>query len=768
MSIFGSRKKTYVFTTIQPLFEDESEDVLTNAVVKGIISETGIVNSIKDSIIFGNAYGDIYNYARSGDYYYGLPTDNLFNFAVQSTEGMKTLIETEVEGTEIEVGFIKLGPMDPFFKMYKYLRDTYQYNHVMNTLPSLSDAKGGTVYVENMFVVYDTSGDWYPTVSDPDVNPVGYQIPERKMMRYSETLPQSRYTPWYREMDAAGIPRPDFPAFVFADSGGDEVIATIAWEVGGIKYTEEISLPLTLEELNEEYLMAKYFVRIGLVTYLKYFQHKIGDPGYSSINALMTMTPADNTGEFMPFLPLRLNWQNLADDSLKDTVAYKSSVRMFEKLGLDFVDIADKVNSNPDVDKVIQAILMSGIPTNTEDQLSIKYLYHFFQYLYTYTLRDAQRKEGDVVFNPHAKEGMSFVIKDEGFEMAISYSSIFGKKDIGNFGPVGKYYRAFETKPFNVQVWRWVQGRTGEESTRQLVTETIEVPVYVIRYQVNTTYYIEVGVEDLTVHYKVDGMLVESKADDERTIIPVKYTIAQQHFSFFDRQRLFHKSLHLVFNSKQIVKLKWYQTGWFRAFMIVLNVILIIVTIGTYAPAAVATMAALMAGTLTLTIVLALLQNLLIMIALNLAVKYAVAELGVEFGIALAVVTAAVGLSDMSTFSGLITPDTLLAVMDGANSGINKVTQEKMGQYNSELQEFQLMAETKMKELEELQKALDVKSIVDPFDIMDANRGIRFGEDPTEFLIRTKVVGMAAELSAHFTHNYVELALQLPDGVDFS
>lgn len=767
MGLLGSRKKTYVFTTIQPLFEEESEDVLTQTILRGMVSQTGIVNAIKDAIIFGNAYGDVYNYAKSGDYHYGLPSDNLLNFSVQSTEGIKTLIETQVEGRKIEVGFIKLGPMDPFFKMYKYLRDTYQYDHVMNRLPALDAVKGGTVYVENMFVIYDTSGDWYPTVTDPDVNPVEYVIPDRKMMRYSETLPQLRYTPWYREMDLAGTPRPDFPAFAFVNGGGDEVIATIAWEVEGVKYTEEISLPLTLEELNEEYLMAKYFVRIAGVTYLKYFQHKIGDPGYSSINALMTMTPASDTGEFMPFLPLRLNWQNLADDSLKNTAAYKSSVRMFKKLGLDFVDIADKVNSNPDVGNVVQAVLMSGIPTNTEDQQGIKYLYHFFEYLYTYTLGNVQRKEGDIVFNPDAKEGMSFIIKDEGFELAISYSAISGKKIPVSLGPVGKYYRAFGTKPFNVKVWGITGGR-GEDRGMGYVTRTIDVPVYIVRYQPDATSHIEIVIDDLTIYYKVDGTLIQSRADDDRTLIPIKYTLAQQHFSFFDRQKLFHKSLHFVFNSKQTVKLKWYQTGLFKAFMIVLNIVLIIVTIGAYAPAAVATMAALVAGTLTMTIVLALLQNLLIMIALNIALKYAVAELGAEFGIAIAVLAAAVGLSDTSTFNGLITPDTLLAVSGAANTAINEVTQEKLEKYNAELQEFQLMAETKMKELEELQKALDVKSIVDPFDLMDTNRGIRFGEGPTEFLVRTKIAGMASELSAHFVHNYVELALQLPDGVDFS
>ena len=56
-------------------------------------------------------------------------------------------------------------------------------------------------------------------------------------------------------------------------------------------------------------------------------------------------------------------------------------------------------------------------------------------------------------------------------------------------------------------------------------------------------------------------------------IIPVDRTIAKD-MELLKRERVYARSLHVVFNSMVIQKLKWYQTGIFRAIMIIVAVVI--------------------------------------------------------------------------------------------------------------------------------------------------------------------------------------------------
>ena len=120
-------------------------------------------------------------------------------------------------------------------------------------------------------------------------------------------------------------------------------------------------------------------------------------------------------------------------------------------------------------------------------------------------------------------------------------------------------------------------------------------------------------------------------------IIPVDRTIAKE-MELLKRERLYARSLHVVFNSMVIQKLKWYQTGIFQVIMYIIAIVIAFWD-GGYT---LTTLAAMSAATLITLLVQQILLTVVVGYAVQLGLELLAKALGAEFALILAIIAAVI------------------------------------------------------------------------------------------------------------------------------
>lgn len=85
---------------------------------------------------------------------------------------------------------------------------------------------------------------------------------------------------------------------------------------------------------------------------------------------LSTTTDGVRNGSFFPFIYFRYNSQvQHAEPTL---------VKLTEYLGVNFINLRDAVNANPDIGSIEEALIVMAVPANSTNPTELKYLYMFF------------------------------------------------------------------------------------------------------------------------------------------------------------------------------------------------------------------------------------------------------------------------------------------------------------------------------------------------------------------------------------------------------
>src|SRR5690606_12524344 len=107
-----------------------------------------------------------------------------------------------------------------------------------------------------------------------------------------------------------------------------------------------------------------------------------------------------------------------------------------------------------------------------------------------------------------------------------------------------------------------------------------EGDVYYYSRQVSKTVFEEIQISDLKMTYHIRGQYHHTGTGaDEELLVPVDMG-SLGYFPLKEREVLLSRSLHLVFNTYQEVKVKWYERSWFRSFLVAVAVVLTIYTLG--------------------------------------------------------------------------------------------------------------------------------------------------------------------------------------------
>ena len=251
----------------------------------------------------------------------------------------------------------------------------------------------------------------------------------------------------------------------------------------------------------------------------------------------------------------------------------------------------------------------------------------------------------------------------------------------------------------------------------------------------------------LRMQYYVEGShKVTADETDDILLIPLDRSVTQA-YSISERETLYTRSLHYVFNSLKIIKIKWYQTGIFK-------VLMLIVAVGVAIYDGGATLGAFLGLQGAAAIIATVVINLAIGELLQVAFKLFVKVFGADLALLAAIVLIAVGGYQMFQAGGVAGApwaDELLRVANGLQSA---AMEAKYAGLMEDYSNFNSFMEEKNQLLETANELLDNRTALNPFVI--------FGESPNDYYNRTVHSGNIGLLGIAAVASYTEIALTLP------
>jgi hypothetical protein len=340
----------------------------------------------------------------------------------------------------------------------------------------------------------------------------------------------------------------------------------------------------------------------------------------------------------------------------------------------------------------------------------------------------------------------TILIQDARFKMALGHGGIYKRLVAGTLGKVGTYTSTYGTTE--------IQTPTVDEATGEQVMQSMPVKVHRYQHQISKNMYEEILVTGLSMTYYIyGGYTTVGDETDSILLIPIDKTVSED-YSIADRETLYARSLHFVFNSRTITKVKWYQQEWFK---IVLQVIAIIVLYLTWEAGgsewakAIVSIAELTGTSAAIAIILidVVLTGLVMKAAFKIFVKAFGAEVAMILALAATIYVAfQVG---MNGIKGAPYAGDLLMLSNGLSQ---TALQSNFADLLDQQKMFQLYVDEKEKDLEVAEKLLETQTLLSPFTI--------FGEKPADYFNRTVHYGNIGTLGINAIGSYVDMALTLP------
>ena len=778
--MFESETVVTVSTTVNRVIEDR---LIPNSVktgtIKGIFSGDQLVENIMEDLVgsLGVKAERMYSYGKKS-YPYGAPTSKIYKST--NTELISKAVVQALEGKDVVFDYANYGPINRQHYGWQKLCDSYGYNPDSNELTTLSAAKGFPVYLEDMQVMLS-----------PD------KLTVLTGLAYDQwgAAATAGYTPLRPK--SGSIPRTQTPIGVDQAALADYLRVTVIWNdatpivVGGASLAnnsikrEVLNIPMLVPVVEAEYVQLKYRyvtqvqqgtirVRNALgiwgdvpnmvdVTTTKFFTYQVGMGTYPELDNLYS-SAYDSLGTFFPFGYFRYNRAPTSTDV--NSPEYKAANKLMKYLGLDYVQINEAINTNPQINEVESALLMLMVPAVSADQVECRYLFDFFKGMYLQTGAIAT-PEGAA--NPMSwaiskiwqelnkkvsstGDSISLQVRDSRFSTYLGMSGLYRKVVSGVIGKIGTYASGTSIMTTTHTGDSYEDADNDGVAEKVQITWTTTTPYHYYRKQITEHLYEEVQVTGLRRTYDVWGGHATTNS-----MIPLDHSITEK-MSVPDREHLYSRSLHYIFNSKHEEEVEWYQQEWFGTVLIIIAVGWTVFTLGSDGGSGMA--AAIAAGTVTLEmIVVAMIVTAIEALIIQTVAKLFVRMLGPEFALLVAVVAAAYGMySSFGTSTGSM--DSMLAqnLLSVSNSMISEVSagyKKDLELLKKEGEEFNLFAQAKMDELEKVREEMEGSRLLSPF--------ILFGESPTNYFNRTVHAGNIGIHGLNAIENYCSMALRLPE-----
>ena len=403
---------------------------------------------------------------------------------------------------------------------------------------------------------------------------------------------------------------------------------------------------------SDDIIMA-YFtyttISTGIVSPTQAFIYKIGDGVEDLDSYQVALTDGSSTREFYPFIPLRINNKSVFQSG-SPALTHKELITKAWKKGLssDIQDALDEINSNADIGDIDYAYLVFGICLNTKSVYEQEYLFEFFKGIassqgpessayglfeatndalgYHKRKLDGQEQLNTAAYNDSVNPGylqrvdaarvsvgpqitnvhLTLPSSDLGnLDMKITWSDISEERITGELFPGAKPgdVRVSEGPSFvQTTAFGFLNGLLNQTSTVSGLR--IGKQISLLEYEVVTVR----GLQHKNLIYQgksVDTTAGDALADAEPSgfVIPL-HEPTLKRLGAVRATQIARESYLIVFNSYQVVKKKWYQTGIFKALLAIVLVVVAVVLTVMFGPAGLSAAAATNSGILGMSAVI--------------------------------------------------------------------------------------------------------------------------------------------------------------------
>ena len=734
------RKKTFVGTQVSRVIED---DKLPNSVKKGMLNALLTRGELIDHVLeemlagIGTRAERLYDFAKNGHYVHGLPTGEFKVPGDSVLTAVKAVLDG-IHGSPATMSYAHYGPPNTLHIGWMALIASHGYDAATNKLGVLSATKETDVWLHDMVIVIPTH--------------LMGEVEQRSLQQWGVAA-RAGYTPERKigSPETRALVKPSQIEIASNSIPEEHLRVEYVWiDAAKVLQKDSFTIPLTGYDDNAEYFHARYTVN-GVV---QYWMYKDGTGTHESLDQLFDSPAVTTNGQFFPFIYFRYGKVNELDD--KTTESYKDGKKLVKYLGMDFDQVAEGVHQNPDIDDVEQAMMMFALPANTEDEQERAYLFTFFNNMDLAQGTDLQfqtEAQADIASTQLFGADIHFpgiVIQDKRFKMSLTNSGIYKIRKSGTVAPVGGHDSGLAT--FNV-ITDVVEKNadTGVETPYQISTP---VTYHYYRRQVTESLYEEIQVVELQTRFHINGEFgVTGDEDDKILLIPLDHSITDS-FSVPDRERLYARSLHYVFNSYVVIKLKWYQTEIFRAIIVIIAIIITIWSGGADGGSSIAAALSIGAYALAAQLIIAMVLEFIIIRAIF---KLFVKAVGAEAAFVIAIIAAAFGVMtgfEGGALAGAPWADQLLSLASGLAQAASAQIQADMANLVGEISEFQKWTEEQLKLIDSAQDLLEQDHLLSPFVI--------FGEKPDDFYNRTVHSGNIGVVGIDAVSTFVDSKLTLP------
>ena len=552
------------------------------------------------------------------------------------------------------------------------------------------------------------------------------------------------------------------------------------------------------------------------------FIYEIGT-GNTNLDALVSDVDASSFQEFFPFVPVRIDNQSIEEPQFSDLFAENESIYRRGFLGKQLSQLVETVEDNPFINDIDYAYLCWGTSLNAADNSAKIYTYDFFKKMIPFQNPDSGLVMNDfqdriAIYNDAVAALAQWEAQYGGDNEGNDWETIPPRPTIPSLSPpptttikltdgsIGIDYRLtwihIEEEQFNgtfevvsgidanikdckMEVGSdtvWSVREDYNERSDTYRTDYNSIPSMKIYRQIDENLYRVLTIWGLVSQNFIYGGKVvtitskEALEDNEESgfLVPLHYPTMYE-MNIIDYTQLCTANSHILFNSYEVTKQKWYQRGIFKIFLVIAIIIIAVVVF----PSAFAGGSGILGGNLTVgtslgltgtaALVAGVVANYIASIIIAEVLKVVGTELfGEKWG---ALFAAMIGFVLGMTISGtsLFSAEGLLGLGNSLANGYAGWVQGDITEMQANLESDYKTYEERIEYIQNLIDGLDEESNLNfnPIFLTRSNeRGNSRGYLPEtldQYIRRTTMTGSEiVELTHDMVYEYTTIARSLP------
>jgi hypothetical protein len=585
-----------------------------------------------------------------------------------------------------------------------------------------------------------------------------YTMAERDFFRITESVStepgvngrQDYHGDW--ALQNTPIAAPDvFSRFDYLVDGSVDIYKL----TGGAGGAEALHLSVTNPILThkEHYVRWAWYEDIGGVSTLKEEGVEIYNESTNAIPELndSAAAPPAFTAQAYPLVPIRLNGvdYDIDGNGLDSSDDIK---RILSNIGVDAEELLTSVKDNPDATSVDDAFVGAGIGITETTDWAIAGLGETFRLFY----ESNPNTETEFAANSVRQNISISSAQQGGMDSILAYNWIRVTVLEGDPG----YTSTFDEGSTTVACFPPENPADPPQCNMSASTNSYIFTVPVLRSpdDVGPYYYREIVVSGITLIHLIaidenDFKEVQFEGGDDELVIPLFKEVIRAVPNRL-RNDLAFGSLRLFIYAIEVVKLAWYETGIFKALLVIVAIVMAFYTFGASLKAAFAISA--LSGLIALGIIV------IKILVYNYAVKWLVDNVGGDFVAILAVVYA-LYTGDFSTLATSLNTVAypLITNVVKAYTTEQSLDLQKLNDAN---EAFSEEYEERLEELDAMTDILDLNNPVNLLAIVDyrTQPNTTVDEEPQSFYDRTTTVVDLPELTRNMVHSFHDVELRLP------